>query len=357
MGAYGCGAEGRLKIANGDPSRGPVPGSAQETTVSMKINIPLPFDRIGDAEQFLTMAAVREVGAAVERAGFHAGLVTDHPCPTGRWLDSGGHHAQAPFVVLALLAAVTTKLRLQTGILVLPYRNPFIVARDVATLDRYSNGRVTLSVGAGYLKGEYRALGVDFERRNELMDEYLRALRLSLTGEEFEFEGTGYKAFGNRILPGPVQKPNPPLLVGGNSRRAIRRAVELGDGWNPFFTASTAAAALETGRGASNTTRTAAMETEADLVAGIAYMKEHCGKVGRRELPEVILGSITSPGERCSSGELVDRLARYRELGVRGAALNVDGTTRQEWCDNVASLGESVIAKLGQGQGSAPGSL
>jgi probable F420-dependent oxidoreductase len=312
----------------------------------MKINIPLPFDRTHEAEQFLTMAAVQEVGAAVERAGFHAGLVTDHPCPTGRWLDSGGHHAQAPFVMLALLAAVTTKLRLQTGILVLPYRNPFIVARDAATLDRYSNGRLTLSFGAGYLKGEYRALGVDFEQRNELMDEYMRALKLSLTGEEFEFEGTGYKAFGNRIQPGPVQKPHPPLLVGGNSHRAIRRAVELGDGWNPFFTVKSAATAVATGRGASNVTRTAAMETEEDLAAGIAYMKEHCEKVGRRSVPDVILGSITSPGEKWSTQQLVDRLSRFGELGVNGAAISVDGHTRREWCDNAERLGGDVIAKI-----------
>ena len=312
----------------------------------MKINIPLPFDRTNEPVQFLTMAAVQEVGAAVERAGFHAGLVTDHPCPTGRWLDTGGHHAQAPFVMLALLAAVTTKLRLQTGILVLPYRNPFIAARDAATLDRYSNGRLTLSLGAGYLKGEYRALGVDFEKRNELMDEYMRALKSSLTGEEFAFEGTGYKAFGNRILPGPVQKPHPPLLVGGNSHRAIRRAVELGDGWNPFFTVKSAAAAEATGRGANNVTRTAAMETEEDLAAGIAYMREHCEKTGRKELPEVILGSITSPGEKWSTQQLVDRLSRFGELGVSGAAISVDGHTRREWCDNAERLGENVIAKI-----------
>jgi probable F420-dependent oxidoreductase len=312
----------------------------------MKINIPLPFDRTHEPEQFLTMAAVHEVGAAVERAGFHAGLVTDHPCPTGRWLDTGGHHAQAPFVMLALLAAVTTKLRLQTGILVLPYRNPFIVARDAATLDRYSNGRLTLSLGAGYLKGEYRALGVDFEKRNELMDEYMRALKSSLTGEEFAFEGTGYKAFGNRILPGPLQKPHPPLLVGGNSHRAIRRAVELGDGWNPFFTVKSAAAAEATGRGASNVTRTAAMETEEDLAAGIAYMRAHCEKFGRKDLPEVILGSITSPGEKWSTQQLVDRLSRFGELGVSGAAISVDGHTRREWCDNAQRLGENVIAKI-----------
>jgi probable F420-dependent oxidoreductase len=312
----------------------------------MKINIPLPFDRTKEAEQFLTMAAVQEVGATVERAGFHAALVTDHPCPTGRWLDAGGHHAQAPFVMLALLAAVTTRIRLQTGILVLPYRNPFIVARDVATLDRYSNGRVTLSVGAGYLKGEYRALGVDFEQRNELMDEYMRALKVSLSGEEFAFEGAGYKAFGNRILPGPVQKPHPPLLVGGNSRRAIRRAVELGDGWNPFFTAQVPAAAGATGRGASNTTRTAPMETEEDLIAGIAYLKEHCEKVGRKGLPDVILGGVNSPGDTYSAQQLLDRLARFRELGVNGAAISVDGHTRREWCDNAQRLGEDVIAKI-----------
>ena len=142
----------------------------------MKINVPLPFDHADLPDEFGTMAAVAEIGRTIEQAGFHAGLVTDHPVPTGRWLDAGGHHAQSPFVMLALLAAHTTTLRLQTGILVLPYRNPFIVARDITTLDAFAGGRVTLSVGAGYLKGEYRALGVDFDQRNELMDEYLRAI-------------------------------------------------------------------------------------------------------------------------------------------------------------------------------------
>jgi probable F420-dependent oxidoreductase len=283
------------------------------------------------------MEAVTLVGAAVERAGFHAGLVTDHPCPTGRWLDTGGHHAQAPFVMLALLAAKTTKLRLQTGILVLPYRNPFIVAREVATLDNYAGGRVTLSVGAGYLKGEYRALGVDFERRNELMDEYVRARRASLTGEEFAFEGSGYKAFGNRIIPGPRQKPLP-IYIGGNAKRAIRRVVELGDGWNPFFTSS--------GGVDTSTTRTAAMTGEDDLAAGIAYMKEYCGTFGRANIPEVVLGSITAPGEKPSAQEIIDRAGRYREMGVTTAGITVDGRTRAEWCDNAERIGADVIAKL-----------
>ena len=304
---------------------------------TMKLNVPLPFDQIEPADEFTTMQAVKEVGQVAEKAGFNAGLVTDHPVPTSRWLDSGGHYAEGPFVMLALLAAFTTKLRLQTGILVLPYRNPFIIARDVATLDKFSNGRVSLSVGAGYLKGEYRALGVDFEQRNELMDEYMKALRASLTGAEFTFDGTGYKAFGNRIQPGPVQNPVP-LYVGGNSRRAIRRVVELGDGWNPFFTSG--------GGVDTNTTRTAAMAGEEDLRGGITYMREYCEKFGRAVMPEIVLGSVTAPGEKLSTQEYIDRVNMYRELGVSAAGLSVNGRTRAEWCDNAQRLGEDVISKL-----------
>lgn len=303
----------------------------------MKINVPLPFDHALQPDEFGTMEAVAEIGAACERAGFHAGLVTDHPCPTGRWLDAGGHHAQAPFVMLAMLAAKTKTLRLQTGILVLPYRNPFIVARDITTLDAFSGGRVTLSVGAGYLKGEYRALGVDFEQRNELMDEYIRAIRAATTGEEFTFEGTGFVAFGNRIVPGSPQKPHLPIYVGGNAKRAIRRVVDLADGWNPFFTAG----GIDT-----STTRTAAMTDEDDLRAGIDYMRDYAAQVGRSQLPEVILGGVNKPGEELSTQEMVDRICTYRELGVTTAAVTVRGDSRAEWCDNAERIGAEVIARL-----------
>ncbi len=303
----------------------------------MKFTIPLPFDRFEDGDEFMTMEAVAQVGAAVERAGFDAACVTDHPCPTGRWLDAGGHHAQDPFVMLSLLAAVTTKLKLQTGILVLPYRNPFTVARSIATLDRYSNGRVIIGTGVGYLKGEYRALGVDFEARNDIMDESLRALKLALSGEEFSFEGSGYQAFGNRILPGPVQKPHPPILIGGNAKRAIRRAVDLADGWYPFFT----------GEGVLNqTSRTVQMAGEADLAAGIAYMHDYCDQVGRETPPELSTGSVLMFGETYSPQLVIDRVGRYAEMGLVAAGMNITGRTRAEWCDNAERFGAEVIAKL-----------
>ena len=303
----------------------------------MKINATLPFDRTDSPEEFLRPEAVTEIGALLERVGFDGGNVTDHPCPTGRWLDAGGHHAQDPFVILALVAAATRKLRLQTGILVLPYRNPFITARAVATLDVFSGGRVALGLGAGYLKGEYLALGVDFERRNEIVDEYIRALKAAWSTEEFRFKGGGYEARGNRILPGPVQKPHPPLLIGGNSRRAIRRAVELGDAWYPFFTAGPV----------STTSRTAPMAGEDDLAAGIRYMREHCEQVGRERPPGVVLGSLTSPGEKLDAAALIDRIGRFRELGVSGAAIHIEGKTRAQWCDNAERYGVEVLAKRG----------
>ena len=302
----------------------------------MQINVTLPFDNIANPEEFLRPEAVAQVGAVLERAGFNGGNVTDHPCPTGRWLDGGGHFAQDPFVVLSLLAQATKKLRLQTGILVLPYRNPFITARAVATLDVFSGGRVTLGLGAGYLKGEYFALGVDFDRRNEIVDEYIKALKAAWTADEFSFKGTGYEARGSRILPRPLQKPHPPLLIGGNSHRAIRRAVELGDAWYPFFTAGPL----------SNTARTAAMSGESDVVEGMRYLREYCATYGRERPPEVILSSLTSPGEKLHPEALIERISRYQEMGITGAALHIDGKTRAEWCDNVERCGAEVLAKL-----------
>ncbi len=303
---------------------------------AMKINVTLPFDQIENPAEFLLPEAVVEIAKVAERAGFYGGNVTDHPCPTGRWLDAGGHHAQDPFVMLSFVAAATTKLKLHTGILVLPYRNPFITARAVATLDVFSGGRVSLGLGAGYLKGEYRALGVDFERRNDIMDEYLRALKVALSGEEFTFQGTGYEALGNRIKPGPIQKPHPPLLVGGNSKRAIRRAAELGDGWCPFFTP----------QAVSTTSRTAAMTDETDLAEGIKYLHEHCEKIGRTQRPAIILSSISSLSEKDNAAATIDKIGQLQALGASGAAVHIVGRTRAEWCDNAERFAADVLAKL-----------
>lgn len=302
----------------------------------MKVNTTLPFDNADRADEFCTSEAVVEIGAVLERAGFAAGCVTDHPVPTGRWLDAGGHHAQDPFVMLSFLAAATTTVRLQTGILVLPYRNPFITARAVATLDVFSGGRVTLGVGTGYLKGEYRALGVDFELRNELTDEYLRALKAAWSGDEFAFEGTGYAAPGNRILPRPLQSPHPQLLIGGNARRAIRRAVELGDAWNPFLTTDAVSTAA----------RTAAMSGVEAIADGIAYLRAYSEDLGRDRPPEIVVAAVTEPEEAWEAPALLDRIGALADLGVTAVSVQTGGRTRAEWCDNAERVGAEIIARL-----------
>jgi probable F420-dependent oxidoreductase len=299
----------------------------------MRLSTVLPFAFYGYDENMAESIAT--LSGLLERTGFDGVSVTDHPCPTGRWLDAGGHTAHDPFVELSFVAAATRQLKLETGILVLPYRNPFITARAVASLDVLSGGRVVLGVGAGYLKGEYRALGVDFEKRNDLMDEYVRALKAAWTNREFTFEGTGYQALGNRVLPSPLQKPHPPLRIGGNSKRAIRRAAELGDAWYPFFTQGAMA----------TTSRTASLTDEVGLAEGIRYLCAHCEKIGRERPPDVILGTIQIPGE-WNANAVLDLLGQYRELGVRGAGVPLQGKSMPEWRDSAERYGEEVIARL-----------
>ncbi len=304
--------------------------------MSFHVSITFPFDHIQHPEAFISQAAVLECAHAAEDAGFTSGTVTDHPIPSYRWLDNGGHYAQDPFVMLSMVASVTTRLKLQTNIVVLPYRNPFIVARAVSSLDVFSGGRFIFGMGAGYLKPEYKALGVDFDTRNDLMDEYIKAMKLAWTGEDFAFEGTGYTAVGNRMLPVPVQKPHPPLLIGGNSKRALRRTAELGDAWHPFFVPKMV----------TDTARTANIESDEDILAAIAYIHEHCDKIGRKVYPDVICSGTFSMQGKWSSQEAIDNFSHLRDLGMIGSGAGVITDSRSEWCDNVRRFGEEVIAKL-----------
>ncbi|MEJ5976346.1 LLM class F420-dependent oxidoreductase [Novosphingobium sp. PS1R-30] len=304
--------------------------------MTFTLSVTLPFDHIQHGDEFVSMAAVHECSKAAEDAGFWSGTVTDHPVPSYRWLDNGGHYAQDPFVMLSMVAAVTTRLRLQTNIVVLPYRNPFITARAVSSLDAFSNGRVILGLGAGYLKPEYKALGVDFDSRNDLMDEYMRAMKLAWTGEDFSFEGTGYTAVGNRVLPTPVQTPHPPLLVGGNSKRALRRTVELGDAWHPFIVPKMV----------TDTARTASIDGDDDIIEAIEYMKVHSEKVGRAVPPPVIASSTFQIKPGFNAQEAIDHYAHMKSIGVQGSGASVLATSRSEWCDLARQFGEEVISKV-----------
>ena len=200
----------------------------------MRFTIGLPTDHVAQAAEFVTGEAVMACARAAEDAGFDACFVTDHPAPDIKWLEGGGHHALDPFVALSFAAAATTCLKVQTHILVLPYRNPLLTAKSVLSLDVLSGGRVILGVAPGYLKPEFAALGVNFDERNELTDEAIDVMRRIWTDGEIEVEGRNFRTRGTTMRPPTPQRPHPPIWVGGNSTAAIRRAAERGQGWVPF---------------------------------------------------------------------------------------------------------------------------
>jgi alkanesulfonate monooxygenase SsuD/methylene tetrahydromethanopterin reductase-like flavin-dependent oxidoreductase (luciferase family) len=180
---------------------------------------------------------------------------------------------------------------------------------------------------------------VDFDRRNDIMDEYLKAMIAAWTSDEFTFEGEAFQALGNRILPRPLQKPHPPLMIGGNSKRAIRRAVELGDAWNPFLVSGPV----------TSTSRTAELSSIEDVVEAIAYMHDHCEKTGRETPPDVVLGGLTWAGEKWTPDSLLEKIDRFGEIGVSEAAVTLVGDTRAEWCDSAERFGETVLSKITKG--------
>ncbi len=200
----------------------------------MRFTITHPMHTHPYNPELVSGAGIATVAAAAEAAGFHGFGFTDHPAPTQRWLQSGGHDTLDPFVAMGFAAARTSTLRLVPNIVVLPYRNPFVVAKSGATLDVLSGGRFTLAVGVGYLKREFAALGVNYDERAELFDEALDVIRSIWTADDLSFEGRHFSARGITAHPRPVTTPHPPIWIGGNTAAARQRVADKGDGWCPF---------------------------------------------------------------------------------------------------------------------------
>jgi len=144
-----------------------------------------------------------------------------------------------PLVTLSFVAAHTTRLKLATGINILPQSNPLLLAKQVASLDHLSGGRVLLGLGVGWLAEEYRAMGVPFENRGKRFDDYLNAMKKVWSGELTEHQSEFLDWSGFKSFPIPNQRPHPPIIIGGHSPAALRRTVEMGDGWFGFTRDST----------------------------------------------------------------------------------------------------------------------
>ena len=215
-----------------------------------------------------------------------------------------------PIATLNFLAGCTQRLRLGTHVLIIPYRNPVVTAKMLSTLDVLSGGRLTLGVGVGWMEEEFQALGLDtYSQRGAVTNEFLRLFKELWTKDEPEFEGEFYQLSGAGFMPKPVQKPHPPIWVGGHTGPAIRRAAELGDGWMPIGL------------------RPPAILEPEEMAAKIARLRTLTVRAGRDEnavtpcfSTDIVFDRTPGPDRRMMSGrpeQIAADLRQYQDLGVR----------------------------------------
>jgi probable F420-dependent oxidoreductase len=228
-------------------------------------------------------------------------------------------------------------MRLLTYLSVLPYRNPLMLAKTAATVDRLSGGRFILGVGTGYLKGEFRALGVDMEERNQLFDEALDVLPLHWSGDPFDYQGRHFEARAVIARPTPVQQPIP-IWIGGNSRLARRRVAERANGWMPLLMPP----------GSQATVRSPGLEGIGELRDAVAEMQEAAN--GRGVALDVLYPYLDPSLQADPARESGRHREAFLELADAGVTwIMIPGTTRSQeaTCAFLESFGEHYIDGTG----------
>jgi probable F420-dependent oxidoreductase len=266
------------------------------------------------------------LGVRAEELGYDSLWVSDHVVvpskideskypygPPGTFNPDASQNYFEAFATLAFLAGRTRRVQLGTSVIVLPQRQPLLVAKQWATLDALSGGRTILGVGAGWMREEFEALGMDtFERRGPATDEAIKLYRRVWTQQgDISFEGDVYRFSPLRALPKPAQSGGIPIWIGGHGRRSIRRAAELGDGWQPV------------------------RMNLADLRASVATLREMVTRYGRQP-GDVTISAVVSayaPGAGPSGTvqdcdlvggpeEMAEKLRAYQSAGVEHIAIN-----------------------------------
>ncbi len=305
---------------------------------------------------YTSRAAYMAVAQAAEQAGFGFMSVNDHlivPANLGSaypytvggvWSASEHGHCFDQLAALAFLAGCTSRLRLLTSVMVVPHRPPIQTAKMISTIDVLSNGRVTVGVGAGWMEEEFKLLGAPFKERGAATDEYLEAFKALWTEDRPSYQGK-HVAFKDLIFaPRPVQKPNPPIWVGGEGGAAMRRTVKLGDGWYP-----------------GNNNQKILYDTPARFAKGIATLGEVAEKAGRDPKSIDIALIVQGPFDWVehknndgtarrmftgSSQQMVEDAKALSDIGVRHVALRLGGDTITEAVERVQRFGEDVIGKM-----------
>lgn len=294
----------------------------------MKFTVEYPLTAPGYDPALLRPEGMAEIARTADELGYEAFAFTDHPAPSQKWLDAGGHESLDVFGALGFCAAHTSRIRLMTYLLVVPYRNPFLAAKALTTLDLLSGGRLTVGVAAGYLRSEFRALGVDFEARNALFDEALEVIRGLWRQSPFSHEGEHFSAADVAAIPMPAQPGGPPIIVGGNARLSRERAARA-DGWSPLMTTAEVAESV----------RTAQISTVEDLGRCIAEMRDAvAAHESARTRPYVFQARTPQTNydlDATSVEEHRDHLGQLAAVGVTSFVMRPSGASVEATVDEL----------------------
>lgn len=298
-----------------------------------------------------TAAAITETAELADRLGFDSLQVTDHVVipvavesrypyhPSGQMRVGPGEDYYEPLSLIAYLAGRTRRIRLGTSVLVAAYRHPVATARFLACLDALCGGRLVLGVGAGWMREEFEALGAPpYTERGAVTDEVIEVFRRIWRDQPASFAGRFFSFGPLGAMPKPLQPGGIPILVGGNTRAAIRRAARLGDGWQPLKL------------------------TPTDLAARLTYLREQASAHGRDLTGFVIslrLGlriAAASPKRRAgeeqpgilvgTAEQVAEDLAAYAKLGVTEAVFDFRTCTAEETRETLHLAAEHLLPRV-----------
>ena len=286
-----------------------------------------------------------------EALGFYCLTIADHvivpkdisvPYPytvDGKYPGTGYH--LETLSTMGFLAGATQRIRFATSVMILPYRNPIVTAKMLASLDVLSGGRVIVGAGVGWMKEEFENIRTEpFSERGKVTDEYIAAFRELWTSENPSFDGK-YCRFSDIVfLPKPVQKPTIPIWIGGHSKQAIRRAARLGDGWHPI-----------------GGVPTIPLEPQ-DIAADMSMLREYAEKAGRdaKKIRVALKGSLfdrekqITPGKRRrfigSAEEVAADIRDYRAVGVDTMIFDVRRPTIAETLERMEWMAKDVFPQV-----------
>ena len=285
-----------------------------------------------------TPKAIIETACKAEELGYDALFVNDHVIVDDSARSALWRNVYDPLMVLSYVAARTSKVMLGTSVLIMPYRNPIVTAKMVATLDQMSEGRAIAGVGAGWNEAEYDALGVPFRERGARTTEYLRLWQACWEQGPTTFHGRFFSFDNMHVNPKPVQQPHPPIWIGGSGHASLRRAARFAQVWQPTPT------------------------TLADLISNQAYLHDVCAEIEREDVPRTrmsfrvnfsnITGISSASGDRPtgqgSPEQVASDMNRYRqEAGLEEFQINFNGCgSLQQLLDSMDLLVQEVIPKV-----------